>query len=135
MSTTTTNPAIITATRRELTDLIKSELSRIKSLTTTHHKSSMKIAVTLTHTDAARILFEAGQPIPRIPAGCNTISRHFVTADGLPALVVNQTGFTPTQSDNEEECNGCAVAIVLDPVPQSEAVAALEQWLQSMLAS
>lgn len=56
----------------------------------------MKIAVALHHTDAARILSEAGQPIPRIPAGCNTISQHFTTADGLPALVVNQTGFAPT---------------------------------------
>ena len=93
----------------------------------------MKIAVALAHTDAARILSEAGQPIPLIPAGCNTISQHFVTADGLPALVVNQTGFAPTQSDNEEECNGCAVAIVLDPVPQAEAIAALEQWLQTIL--
>lgn len=93
----------------------------------------MKIAVAIHHADAARILHDAGVPIPRIPTGCNTTSQHFTTADGQPALVVNQTGFAPTQADNEEECNGCAVAIVLDPVPQAEAIATLEQWLETML--
>lgn len=94
----------------------------------------MKIAVTLHHNEAVSILRDAGAAVPRIPTGCNTISQHFTTAEGLPALVVNQTGFAPTQADNEEECNGCSVAIVLDPVPQSEAVAALEQWLQTIIA-
>jgi hypothetical protein len=93
----------------------------------------MKIAVTIHHAEAARILTDAGVPVPRIPTGCNTISHHFTTADGLAAVVINQTSFAPTQADNEEECNGCSVAIVLDPVPQSEAVAALEQWLQTIL--
>ena len=93
----------------------------------------MKIAVTLHHTEAARILTDAGVSVPRIPTGSNTISQHFTTADGQPAIVINQTGFTPTQADNEEECNGCTVAIVLDPVPQSQAIAALDQWLQTIL--
>ena len=93
----------------------------------------MKIAVIIHHAEAARILTDAGVPVPRIPAGCNTISQHFTTAEGQPALVINQTGFAATQADNEEECNGCSVAIVLDPVPQSEVVAALEQWLQTIL--
>lgn len=93
----------------------------------------MKIAVTIHHAEAARILTDAGVPVPRIPKGCNTISQHFVTAEGQPALVINQTGFAATQADNEEECNGCTVAIVLDPVTESEAVATLEQWLQTIL--
>jgi hypothetical protein len=93
----------------------------------------MKIGVTITHAEAARILTDAGVPVPRIPAGFNTISQHFTTAEGQPALVINQTGFAPTQADNEEECNGCTVAIVIDAAPQAEAVAALEQWLKTIL--
>jgi hypothetical protein len=102
--------------------------------TTTHHKSSMKIAVAFAHTDAVRILSEAGQPIPRIPAGCNTISQHFTTADGQPALVINQTGFAPTQADNEEECNGCMIAIALDAdLTPETAAAGLEQWFKDFV--
>ena len=94
----------------------------------------MQIAVITHHAEAAHILQDAGVPVPRIPAGCNTISQHFRTAAGQPALVINQTGFTPTQADNEEECNGCTIAIVLDAVSAAKAHAALDQWLQSMLA-
>lgn len=36
----------------------------------------MQIAVITHHAEAARILQDAGVPVPRILAGCNTISQH-----------------------------------------------------------
>ena len=94
----------------------------------------MKIAIITRHNEAASILRDAGVSIPKIPAGCNTISQHFKTAEGQPALVINQTGFAPLQSDNEEECNGCLVAIALNAHLSPEAAAAgLDLWLEEFL--
>jgi hypothetical protein len=94
----------------------------------------MKIGLITRHAEAASILRGAGVSVPTIPAGCNTISQHFLTAEGQPALVINQTGFAPTQADNEEECNGCMIAIALDADLTPEAAAAgLEQWFEDFL--
>ena len=68
----------------------------------------------LTHADVVEMLTEAGYALPGIPAGFNTVSIYFTTADKLQAMAMNQTGFVPVQSDNEREINGCTVVVCLD---------------------
>jgi hypothetical protein len=66
------------------------------------------------HADADRILAENGWQVPSIPKGCNTALFYFQTKGGLQALAVNQRGFDPKATDNEQEINGCSVLICLD---------------------
>jgi len=66
------------------------------------------------HSDADRILAAAGWRVPTIPEGCKSSSFYFETHEGFHALAVNQRGFTPEASDNEQEVNGCAVIECLD---------------------
>lgn len=76
------------------------------------HWKGHTLTAVLEHAAADRLLAAAGWQIPAIPAGCNTVEFPFTTADGRRALAVNQRGFAPRASDNEEEVNGCLVLIL-----------------------
>ncbi|MFA5323959.1 MAG: hypothetical protein WC373_14905 [Smithella sp.] len=93
----------------------------------------MKIGVCLDHKTALKIYRDTGAEYPVIPYGKNTIWHHFKIEAGNPCVIINQRGFEPRTSDNEEECNGCSVAMVLDDVPDVEARAALEKWVVEFL--
>lgn len=93
----------------------------------------MKIGVNITHAEALAAYTAAGHAFPTIPAGKNTIWHHFTTVDGLPAVILNQRGMTPTATDNEQEVNGCSFAVALDaPTPEAGRIA-LEKWVREML--
>ena len=93
----------------------------------------MQIGIIIDHKEALSVYQAAGHSYPTIPANSNTYHAHFTTADGNPALIVNQRGFAPTASDNEEQVNGCSVAIAIDPPDPDTARATLNQWLHQIL--
>ena len=96
----------------------------------------MQIGVEIDHRKAIAIYREAtGDPraYPRIPDGCNTFWRHFHTADGLPAVIINQRGHARLPTDGDAELSGCSVAIALDASNEEEAIDALDAWLREML--
>jgi len=68
-----------------------------------------RVIVISDHAAAVLILAAAGQTVPAIPPGCNTVMQHFTTAGGVRALAVNQTGFHRTLDDDEGEVNGCTI--------------------------
>lgn len=93
-----------------------------------------KIGAVLEHADAAAAYRAAtGKDFPRIPSGKNTVWVHFTTCEGRPAVIVNQRGFAATAGDDEQECNGCSLAIMLDDVPEQEARRVLESWILETL--
>jgi hypothetical protein len=86
----------------------------------------------LSHSDADRVLAEAGWKIPEIPKGCNTVTFYFQTKEGLQALAVNQSGFAPTANDNENQVNGCMVVVCLDRgLDLIDARAILKKFIES----
>lgn len=93
----------------------------------------MRIAVALDHRQALGAYRAAGGAFPAIPDGANTAWAHFTTADGLPAVIVNQRGFAPTAEDDEEELNGCSLAIALDAPDEATARATIEDWVKGIL--
>jgi hypothetical protein len=95
--------------------------------------STIKIGVCLDHAQAFKLYTDTGAEYSVIPRGKNTVWLHFTTTDGKPAVIINQRGFAPHASDNEEEINGCSVAIVLDDAPEDEAWNALEKWVKKLL--
>lgn len=93
-----------------------------------------KINVNLDHAAAAAEYAAAtGEDWPRIPPGKNTVWRHFVTRSGQHAIIINQRGFAPEATDNEQQVNGCSIAVLLDDVPAAAARAALEEWVKEIL--
>lgn len=94
---------------------------------------TLKIGVTCDHAAALAAYTAAGHTYPEIPAGRNTVWHHFVTADGHPAAIINQRGFAPQASDNEEQCNGCTLAVALDAADNPTTRASLDRWITQML--
>ena len=90
----------------------------------------INIGFVLDHDQALEIFQAAGHTYPSIPEGLNTVCRFFITEDGLPALIVNQRGFAPIQSDNEEPVNGCSMAIALDAPSIESGRATLFAWFK-----
>jgi len=89
----------------------------------------MKIGLELDHDKALAAYQAAGHPFPAIPAGCNTFYRHFTSVDGDHAVIINQRGGVPLASDNEEQINGCSLAVAIDPPDAATARATLEKWV------
>lgn len=79
------------------------------------------------------VLTAAGHPLPRIPEGSNTATLPFTTADGRPAIAVNQIGFARTAADDEQEVNGLAVLICMDDPAPPDAPAQLATALTQLL--
>jgi hypothetical protein len=94
---------------------------------------TIKIGVCLKHDDALKCYQDTGAGYPTIPPGKNTVWHHFKTMEGKHAVIINQRGFKRFVADNEEEVNGCTVAIVLDDVPETKARAMLEKWVTEQL--
>lgn len=94
----------------------------------------MRIAVELDHHKALAAYLAAGQPFPEIPEGKNTVWHHFVLDSGECAMIVNQRGFAAAAADNEEQVNGCLLAVAIDAADDSEAIDGLESWIQEMLS-
>lgn len=93
------------------------------------------LTLELDHRTCADLLAAAGQPPLQIPPGCNTVHCLFQTAEGKRALMVNQGGFAPQASDNEEPVNGYQCAIIEAPeMSDDEAAEVLNQWLETQLA-
>ena len=93
-----------------------------------------EIRITLDHVAAAEEYTAAtGEEWPRIPKGKNTVWKHFTTRAGKHAVIVNQRGFEPAAEDNEQQVNGCSLAVLLDDVPAAAARAALEEWVKEIL--
>lgn len=87
----------------------------------------------LDHKQALKIYRDTGAGYPAIPPGANTIWHHFKIEAGNHCVIINQRGFAPAAIDNEEQVNGCAVAMVLDDVPDDVAREALEKWVTEQL--
>ena len=92
----------------------------------------MKLAALLIHRQVLAFLTENGLEPPAIPPGCNSIWRDITLADGRHAVVLNQTGFSPEATDNEEECNGLSL-FILDEEPTPEGKAGLLNWMEEQL--
>jgi hypothetical protein len=71
----------------------------------------MKISLITTHREVVGILQENRLTPPPIPAGCNTLLWPCTIDNGFPAILINQTGFSPTAQDNEEELNGYSLLV------------------------
>ena len=94
----------------------------------------MKIIVNLDHNESLEIYQAAGFDYPEIPPGMNTYQHFFKTTDGNNAIILNQTGFSRTQSDNEEEVNGCSLFVILDAPNDNIARIFLERFADNMLS-
>lgn len=92
----------------------------------------MKIAALLIHRQVLAFLAENGLEAPAIPSGANSIWKDITLADGRHAVVLNQTGFSPEASDNEEEVNGLSL-FILDEPPTPEGKAELLNWMDTQL--
>lgn len=94
----------------------------------------MKIAALLQHRQVLAFLAEHGLEAPAIPPGCNTIWKSLTLPDGRHAVILNQSGFTPTAEDNEEEVNGLILFIADEP-PTPAIRDQLHRWVDEQLAS
>lgn len=94
----------------------------------------MQISTELDHTKALSIYQAAGHPFPAIPAGANTRTEPFITTNGLPAVLVNQRGFSPIATDNEEQINGCMVLQAVDPAAKTNPELAISNLLDFLEA-
>jgi hypothetical protein len=92
----------------------------------------MKIAALIQHRQVLDFLAENHLEAPSIPEGCNTFYRDLTLPDGRHAIILNQSGFTPTAEDNEEECNGLSLFIADEP-PTPAIKAALWEWFEKQL--
>lgn len=93
----------------------------------------MKITALLNHRQCLAFLSGNNLDYPTIPSGCNTIWRDLVLADDRHAVIVNQTGFRPMASDNEEQVNGLSLYIADEP-PSPRVRRKLQEWIEAMLA-
>ena len=94
----------------------------------------MKIAILLDHHQCLEFLAENRLEIPKIPPGCNTVWCDLILSDGRHAVAVNQTGFLPLASDNEEPINGLSLFIADEP-PTPSMHQELHNWIESQLSS
>lgn len=78
------------------------------------------VRVVMDHATACDLIRSAGREPPKIPAGCNTVTMLLRLADGLPALAINQTGWVPRASDDEQEVNGCMLIVLTDDACDTE---------------
>jgi hypothetical protein len=93
----------------------------------------MKIGVTLKSSEALDIYQAAtGKRPPETPAGCNTCTTEFVTADGLPAVIVRQSGFKRVETDPLEEVNGLMAIVALDAPDHATGWASIRQFLEGL---
>jgi hypothetical protein len=90
----------------------------------------MKIAALLQHRQVLAFLTENKLEAPAIPPGCNTIWQDLTLPDGRHAIVINQSGFTPTAADNEEEVNGLLLFIADEP-PTPAIRDELHRWVEN----
>lgn len=87
----------------------------------------VKLGVILDSANAEQAWREAtGEPLPEIPAGCNTYTREF-TADGHPALLAIQRGFA--EDDPRGECNGPMVVVAEDGDAE-DGIAAIREFVR-----
>ena len=95
---------------------------------------TIKIVVCLEHAPALKLYqMHTGREYPDIPPGQNTLIAHF-KVEGRCAVLINQRGFMPQATDNEQEINGCCVAIAAeDDISDDEARAALDRWAKGIL--
>jgi hypothetical protein len=93
----------------------------------------MNVAVILDHAQALAAYQEAGHPFPAIPPGKNTVWHNFTMPEGRAAVIVNQRGFASMARDNDEQVNGCTLAIAMDEPDLNVARAALEAWVRDVL--
>lgn len=89
----------------------------------------MKIGVETDHHKSLGAYIAAGHEFPAIPQGANTVWHHFKTVEGLNAVIINQRGFTPLAGDDEQQVNGCAIAVAIDPPDDATARVTLERWV------
>jgi hypothetical protein len=92
----------------------------------------MNISALLQHRQVLAFLAEHGLDTPAIPPGCNTIWKPLTLPDGRHAVVINQSGFTPSSADNEEEVNGLLLFIADEP-PTDFIRDQLHSWVESQL--
>ncbi len=86
----------------------------------------------LDHTTCVTLLRLANMTPPVIPAGFNTITKDFITHDGLAAIVVNQTGFR--NPENGTEVNGCCIFVCLDAsIERAKAHRILNHFFDSLM--
>lgn len=93
----------------------------------------MKFGISTNHEESLAAYRAAGFSFPTIPKGKNTVWYHFTTAEGRPAVIVNQSGFAQMAGDDENPVNGCSLVVVLDEVDPKTARPALERWLDENL--
>lgn len=95
-------------------------------------KNTIKIGVILDHRQCLEILADNSLEAPKIPVGCNTVRKSFALADGRHAVIVNQKGFSPNASDNEEQINGLSLFIAIEP-PTPSIERQLHDWVEAEL--
>lgn len=95
---------------------------------------TIKIVICLEHAPALKLYqVNTGREYPAVPSGQNTLIAHF-KVEGRCAVLINQRGFDPQVADNEQEVNGCCVAIVAeDDISDDDARVALDRWVRGML--
>lgn len=94
---------------------------------------SIKISALLDHDNSLAVYMAAGHPYPKIPDGKNTCIYHFVTNEGHPAVLINQTGFARELEDNEEQVNGCSLLIATEDPDNTKTREALENAVNILL--
>lgn len=82
--------------------ILEAELDRVEGA---------RVGVIIDQPEAERVLRDAGHIPPSIPEGANTAELWFRTAEGRPALAINQTGFDRTAGD-AGPINGCTVFVL-----------------------
>lgn len=94
----------------------------------------IRIGTIINSTEALDMYRDAvGDPLawpPPIPDGCNTFWSRFTTADGRPAIIIQQRGFKRRRG--EGEVNGFSVVIALD-MDGEAAFRALDEFVAAML--
>lgn len=93
----------------------------------------MKIGTIIDHQTALSAYTAAGHGYPTIPAGKNTVWHHFRDTDGNYCIIINQRGFQPTVTDDEQQLNGCSLFVAIDPSDAPVARATLEAHVREML--
>ena len=102
-------------------------------MSTSNNTPITQLRFVLDHHQSLAPFTEAGHPYPSIPSGKNSIWHHFVTVDGYHAVIINQSGFMPRASDNEEQPNGCTLIVALNPPDAAAARATLEAQVRELL--
>lgn len=93
----------------------------------------MQIGTITDHATALAAYQEAGHEFPTIPAGKNTIWHHFIDANGSHCVIINQSGHSPTASDDEHAVNGCTLLVAIDPPDPQTARTNLDAATRTLL--